>query len=161
MPNVCPCMSFVCSSMVCLAPGWLCGMPSAASFGYCLQVTAHSPIIMSQSSNQAICSLNHCSCGFNFNHRQHYAAGCCRSGHLSRGRSARARRRMSGALCTVWRAMRELGKPSPSLSFTSRKTSSSSMNHDFHVHHGGAEVRHTSLYTHTALPCTNFVFLLT
>ena len=69
-----------------------------------------------------------------------HAAGCCRFGHLSQG-SARARRRMSGALFTVWRAVKELGKPSGSLSFTSRKTSSSSMNHDFHVHPGGGEVR--------------------
>jgi hypothetical protein len=63
----------------------------------------------------------------------------CRSALEGRGRSARARRRMSGAFSSVWKAVRELGKPSGSLSFTSRKTSSSS-NHDFHLHHVGLEV---------------------
>ena len=50
---------------------------------------------------------------------------------------------MSGAFSSVWKAVRELGKPSGSLSFTSRKTSSSS-NHDFHLHHVGLEVRERS-----------------
>ncbi|KAL3161919.1 hypothetical protein ABBQ38_009004 [Trebouxia sp. C0009 RCD-2024] len=62
-----------------------------------------------------------------------------RAGHLSRGgRSASARRRMSGVLYSVWRAMKELGTPSASLSFTSRKTSSSST-HDYHMHHATPE----------------------
>ena len=47
---------------------------------------------------------------------------------------------MSGVFSSVWKTVKELGKPSGSLSFTSRKTSSSS-NHDFHLHHAGLEVR--------------------
>lgn len=61
---------------------------------------------------------------------------------------------MSGVLGSVWRAMKELGKPSASLSFTSRKTSSSST-HDFHVQHAGPEVSNISL--HSLRPSCNQV----
>lgn len=63
---------------------------------------------------------------------------CCR--HSSQARGAKARRRVSGALSSVWKTFKGFAKPSPSLSFTSRKTSSSS-NHDYHLHHNlGPEV---------------------
>ena len=53
-------------------------------------------------------------------------------GHM---RSARARRRMSGALSSVKKAVKVLSNRSGSTSFTSRKTSASSMHDaDFHQH---------------------------
>ena len=67
----------------------------------------------------------------------------CRSAGAGRARSAQARRRMSGAFSSVWKHIRGWSQPQGSLSFTSRKTSSSS-NHDFHVHHADLEVRLSS-----------------
>ena len=74
-----------------------------------------------------------------------------RGAHGGVERNARARRRMSGVFSKVWKGMRELSKPSGSLSFTSRRTSNSS-NHDVHLHHGGADVSPPAPPHCTALP---------